>query len=114
MPDLEVTVGGRDTTLYTVLRGGRHVLVVPATDSAHLLAGSGLLPYWRDLEIVITTPRQSVIQRRQGAAPVILIRPDGHVAAVGSPGSLHAVTSYFRTLFGQASAQQPHVHSNSA
>ena len=114
MPDLEVTVGGRDTTLYTVLRGGRHVLVVPATDSAHLLAGSELLPYWRDLEIVITAPRQSVIQRRQGAAPIILIRPDGHVAAVGSPGGLHAVTSYFRTLFGQASAQQPHVHSNSA
>ena len=114
MPDLELTVGGRDTTLYTVLRGGRHVLVVPATDSADLLAGSALWAYRRDLEIATATPRQSAILRRQGAAPIILIRPDGHVAALGSPASLHAVTGYFRTLFGRASSHQPHVRSMNA
>jgi 2-polyprenyl-6-methoxyphenol hydroxylase-like FAD-dependent oxidoreductase len=100
MPDIELTVGGRDTTLYSVLRGGQHVLVVPATDSARLLAGAELWRYRRDLEIVSATPRQSAILRRHGAAPVILIRPDGYVAALGSPARLNAVTGYFRTLFG--------------
>ncbi len=120
MPDIELTVGGRDTTLFSVLRGGQHVLVVPATDPARLLAGSGLRPYRRDLEIVTATPRQSAILRRQGAAPVILIRPDGYVAALGSPASLHAVTGYLRTLFGQmehvgqSSSHRPHVRFTNA
>jgi 2-polyprenyl-6-methoxyphenol hydroxylase-like FAD-dependent oxidoreductase len=109
MPDVELTVGGRGTTLYAVLRGGRPVLVVPATGSADLLAGSELWSYRRDLEIATVPPRQGAILRRQGAAPVILIRPDGYVAALGSPASMNAVTGYLRTLFSQASAQQSDV-----
>ncbi len=106
MPDIELTVGGRGTTLYAVLRGGRPVLVVPAAGSARLLADSELWPCRRDLEIATVPPRQAAILRRLGAAPTILIRPDGYVAALGSPASLSAVTGYLRTLFGPASSQQ--------
>jgi hypothetical protein len=36
-----------------------------------------------------------------GAGPVVLLRPDGHVAARGRPGRMPAVTGYLRELFGE-------------
>jgi len=82
-----------DTTLHSVLRGGRHVLVVPAVHTAALRSDPGLRPYRRDLDIV--TP--ALGGNRTG--PVVLVRPDGHVAARGRPGRLQAVTGYMRDLF---------------
>jgi len=35
-----------------------------------------------------------------GAGPIVLVRPDGHVAARGRPGRMNAVTGYLRGLFG--------------
>jgi hypothetical protein len=70
MPDISVRAAGRDDTLRTVLRGGRHVLVLPATGQA------GLRGYRHHLDIVTRT----------GAGPVVLVRPDGYVAArAGGP-----------------------------
>jgi 2-polyprenyl-6-methoxyphenol hydroxylase-like FAD-dependent oxidoreductase len=34
-----------------------------------------------------------------GTGPVVLVRPDGHVAARGRPGRMAAVTGYLRDLF---------------
>jgi hypothetical protein len=34
---------------------------------------------------------------------VVLIRPDGHIAAHGKPGSMDAVTGYLRDLFREPS-----------
>jgi len=48
-------------------------------------------PFRRDLEFVT----------QAGAGLVILIRPDGHVAARGRPGRMEAVTGYLRDLFGE-------------
>ena len=42
MPDIQVRADGQATTLNTVLRSGRHVLVVPAADAASVLSDSGL------------------------------------------------------------------------
>lgn len=114
MPDIELTVRGRGTTLYAVLRGGRHVLVLPVADPEPLLPGSELWPYRRDLEIATMPPGQSGIARHRGATPIILIRPDGYVAALGSPARLSPVTGYLRTLFGQASAQRSDARSINA
>jgi 2-polyprenyl-6-methoxyphenol hydroxylase-like FAD-dependent oxidoreductase len=95
MPDIEVRAGGEATTLYSVLRRGRHVLVVPATHAASLLSESGLLPYRSDIEVVTPAPTP----RDEATGPVVLIRPDGHVAARGRPGRMEPVTGYLRDLF---------------
>jgi hypothetical protein len=92
MPDIEVGAGGQATTLHTVLRGGRHVLVVPAPHAASVRSESGLRPHLTDLDIVTA-------EAHHGPGLVLLVRPDGHVAARGRPGSLQAVTGYLRDLF---------------
>jgi hypothetical protein len=93
MPDIGVRAGGVDTTLYRVLRGGRHVLVVPPAHVAGLLRDAWLRSYRRDLDIVTPAPGGD------GPGSVVLVRPDGHVAARGRPGRLEAVTGYLRDLF---------------
>jgi hypothetical protein len=95
MPDIEVRVGGQATTLHTVLRGGRHVLVLPADHAASVRSESGLRPHLADLDIVTEAPGSG----DHGTGLVLLVRPDGHVAARGRPGSLQAVTGYLRDLF---------------
>jgi len=95
MPDIQVRAGGQATTLHGVLRGGRHVLVAPAAHAASVLSDPALRRHQSDLEIVTTTPAPG--DNRTG--PFVLIRPDGHVAARGRPGSMHAVTGYLRDLF---------------
>jgi 2-polyprenyl-6-methoxyphenol hydroxylase-like FAD-dependent oxidoreductase len=90
MPDIGVRAGGQPATLHGVLRGGRHVLVVPAAHEVSVLSEAALRPFWADLEVVTG----------DGATgPVILVRPDGHVAARGRPGRMAAVTGYLRDLF---------------
>ena len=87
MPDIGVRADGRPTTLHTVLRAGRHVLVVPETSSLT----DELRPYRDDLDVVAA----------EGTGPIVLVRPDGHVAARGRPGRMHPVTGYLRGLFGE-------------
>ena len=100
MPDLQVRAGNRATTLHSVLRGGRHVLVVPAAGAASVLSDPGLRPYRRDLDVVtgeVSPPRI----RNDGTGPVVLVRPDGYVAARGRPGGMRSVTGYLRYLLGK-------------
>jgi 2-polyprenyl-6-methoxyphenol hydroxylase-like FAD-dependent oxidoreductase len=101
MPDVPVRADGQLTTLHCVLRAGRHVLLVPAAHAADVLADPMLRPYRRDLDVVSAD-----------ATPVVLIRPDGHVAARGRPGSLEPVAGYLRDLFrepaGHPGAQPAH------
>src|SRR5690242_10705180 len=86
---------GQATTLHGVLHAGRHVLVVPATDAGSVLSDPALRVYRGDLEIVTPTPAP----REQGTGPIVLIRPDGHVAARGRLGSMDTITGYLRDLF---------------
>jgi 2-polyprenyl-6-methoxyphenol hydroxylase-like FAD-dependent oxidoreductase len=89
MPDIGVRVGGQPATLHRALRGGRHVLVVPG--ASPLTVPGELRPYRDGLDVVIA----------EGAGQVVLVRPDGHVAALGRPGRMPAVTGYLRGLFGE-------------
>jgi 2-polyprenyl-6-methoxyphenol hydroxylase-like FAD-dependent oxidoreductase len=99
MPDLQVLAGGQASTLHHVLGGGRHVLVVPAADVASVLREPGLQPYRSDLCIVTGGTRLASRILNDGTGPVVLVRPDGYVAARGRPGKLEPVTSYLRGLF---------------
>jgi 4,5-epoxidase len=105
MPDLQVRADGQATTLHSVLRGGRHVLVVPSAGAASVLTGSGLRPYRRDLDVATIDVRPPPGIRNDGTGPVVLVRPDGYVAARGRPGSMHPVTGYLRYLFGEPAGE---------
>jgi len=83
-------LGWKLATLHGVLRGGRHVLIVPAPGEASVLSDPALLPFRADLDVVTGD---------SATGPVVLVRPDGHVAARGRPGRLEAVTGYLRDLF---------------
>jgi 2-polyprenyl-6-methoxyphenol hydroxylase-like FAD-dependent oxidoreductase len=104
MPDIEVRAGGQATTLYGVLRGGRHVLVVPASDAAGVVDDAGLRPYRNELDIVTGDAGRTPRLRDDGTGPTVLVRPDGHVAARGRPGAMHTVTAYLRGLLGEPAA----------
>jgi 2-polyprenyl-6-methoxyphenol hydroxylase-like FAD-dependent oxidoreductase len=103
MPDISVRADGQPSTLHTVLRAGRHVLVVPEAGS--LTTFEELRPYQDDLDVVTTG----------GTGPIVLVRPDGHVAAWGKPGRMAAVTGYLCGLFSEpgsvpAARPGPDVH----
>ena len=105
MPDIAVRAHGQPTALHTVLRAGRHVLVVPAASLVTVLDEAGLAPYRDDLDVVAA----------DGTGPIVLVRPDGHVAAQGRPGRVQAVTGYLSGLFGEpgsvpATRPGPDVH----
>jgi 4,5-epoxidase len=91
MPDISVRADGQPATLHQVLRSGRHVLLIPAASAAAVRADAALWPYRDDVDLVETV----------GAGPVVLVRPDGHVAAKGRPGRMAAVIGYLRGLFGE-------------
>ena len=91
MPDISVRADGQPATLHQVLRSGRHVLLIPADSAAAVQADAALWPYRDDVDLVETVD----------AGPVVLVRPDGHVAAKGAPGRMGAVTGYLRGLFGE-------------
>jgi 2-polyprenyl-6-methoxyphenol hydroxylase-like FAD-dependent oxidoreductase len=92
IPDIQVRTGRQPATLYSVLRGGRHVLVVPPAHPAGILDDPGLRPFLGDLDVVTGA-------RDFGAGTAFLIRPDGHVAARGRPGGMEAVIGYLLDLF---------------
>jgi 2-polyprenyl-6-methoxyphenol hydroxylase-like FAD-dependent oxidoreductase len=96
MPDSQLSAAGQVTTLHDVLRGGKHVLVTPAAHVASVLSDPALQPYRNDLEIVTSAPAVGEIRYDR---ELILIRPDGHVAARGRPGGAEEVTGYLRDLF---------------
>ena len=90
--------------LHRVLRGGRHVLIVPAGHLASVLSDSGLRAFSSDIEVVTGDVAQAP-RPDNGTWPVILVRPDGYVAARGRPGSMHSVTGYLRYLFGEPAGE---------
>ena len=100
MPDFPVQAGGQATTLHRVLRGGRHVLVAAPADQAGVAADAVLRPYLAEIDIVTGGAMKARGLPHGAARPVILVRPDGHVAARGRPASMDAVAAYLRDLFG--------------
>ena len=99
MPDIGIRVGSQPATLHSVLRDGRHVLLVPAAHLSSVLGDPGLRPYRTDLDVATGDVTQAPGPRDHRTGPVVLVRPDGHVAARGRPGRMDAVTGYLHDLF---------------
>jgi FAD binding domain len=98
VPDLEVCTREGTSRLFTVLRRGRHVIIVTGADQDSALATPALEPY-RDLVEVVA--RSSGAARAFRGGSVFLVRPDGYLAARATPDKLEAVLGYLQGLSGQ-------------
>jgi len=99
-PDLNLRTAEGPSTLFSVLRCGRHVLIVTAAGTGSVPAYPDLNPYRDLVEVVTTVPAQAGVSG--GARPIWLVRPDGHVAVRTGPRTLKPVLSYLAELRGAA------------
>ena len=106
MPDIMVRAGDRASTLHRVLRGGRHVLVVPPAGSASVVADAMFGRYRAEVDVVTANSAEMPFLQNDGTAPVVLVRPDGYVAARGRLDSMHMIIWYLRDLFGESPVQR--------
>jgi 2-polyprenyl-6-methoxyphenol hydroxylase-like FAD-dependent oxidoreductase len=106
MPDMTVRAGDQASTLHRVLRGGRHVLVVPPAGSASVVADATFGRYRAEVDVVTADSAEMHFLQNDGTAPVVLVRPDGYVAARGRLDSMHTIIWYLRDLFGESPAQR--------
>jgi hypothetical protein len=85
-PNLTLAAGAREANLYGALRAGRHVLVLPseARDCADTTAR---LSHYRDLVDVVSAAGRK-------PSGIILVRPDGHIAALGRHDDLSNIWAY--------------------
>jgi 2-polyprenyl-6-methoxyphenol hydroxylase-like FAD-dependent oxidoreductase len=98
VPDLQVRAPEGQIRLFAVLRGGRHVMVVTGADPASVADTPAMQPYRDLLQVVAGVPGPV---RGTRAGSVVLIRPDGYVAARGRTDRLEMVLGYLRRLDGQ-------------
>jgi 2-polyprenyl-6-methoxyphenol hydroxylase-like FAD-dependent oxidoreductase len=101
VPDFEVHTREGTSRLFSVLRHGRHVLVITGTSPDSSPASPTLTPYLDLFEIVTRGPGRARAFGRGRAPSVLLVRPDGYVAAEGKPHRLEAVLGYLKKLSGE-------------
>ena len=94
MPDLTVDSAHGQTTLYAVLRSGRHVVISgsapdPTFDTA---------TYDGHVDVVTAS-------LPKGASA--LVRPDGHLAAVGTAFDTSEIHDYLRSILTTACVREP-------
>lgn len=104
---MKVHLGGRATTLHNVLRHGRHVLIVPPARLASVRRQAALRGCRNDIVIVTGSGTQTPRRANRGTVPVMLVRPDGHVAVRARPGDMRPVIDYLRDLFSEPAGQCP-------
>jgi hypothetical protein len=107
VPDLEVRTQEGTRRLFSVLRRGRHVLVITGTDPDSPPASPALTPYQDVFEVVTRGPGHARAFGRSRAASVFLVRPDGYIAARGRPHRLEAVLGYLQELSGETEIRRP-------
>jgi 2-polyprenyl-6-methoxyphenol hydroxylase-like FAD-dependent oxidoreductase len=106
-PDIEVLTRDGTTRLFSVLRRGRHVMVITGADSACTPAHPALEPYRDLLEVVTRGPGDAHTFSHSRTGSVVLIRPDGYIAACGTPGGLEPVLGYLQELSRRTEISQP-------
>ena len=100
VPDIDVLARDGTTRLFSILRRGRHVMVVTGVGPDSAAASTALQPYRELLEVVTSCPGLP----RSRAGSVVLIRPDGYIAARGTLDKLETVLDYLRELMVKSQA----------
>ena len=98
--DIEVLGKKGPARLFSILRRGRHVLVVIGAGPDSAAASPALKPYRELLEIVTSRAGRP----RSRGVPVALVRPDGYVAARGTLRKPETVLDYLRELMVESQA----------
>lgn len=98
-PDIAVAGDGNTRPLQHVLRGGRHVLVVPSDHEIAASVRQALLPYNDELDVVYRHPDANKRKGDRGHGTVFLVRPDGYVAARGTTIRIPRVLDYLSKLY---------------
>jgi hypothetical protein len=85
MPRVELTVSARRTSTTDLLRAGRGVLLDMSADHGHHTWLREITAGWEQRVIVVAAEPEpgSTVE----GLPMVLLRPDGHVAWVGDPRS---------------------------
>lgn len=86
--------------LYEVLRRGRHVLLSSGNDAAMVLENDDIRVYEGVFETVVADPLGARRHRGGRRSAVLLIRPDGYIAARGSLDRLPSLLAYLHKMFG--------------
>jgi len=100
VPDIDVLAQDGTTRLFSILRRGRHVMVVTGAGPDGAAASPVLEPYRELLEVV--TSCHGLPRSRAGS--VALVRPDGYIAARGTLDRLDTVLDYLRELMVDSQA----------
>ena len=99
VPDIAVLTAEGPSRLFTVLRRGRHVIVVTGADPHRALASPALEPYRDLVEVVTCGSPEARVFRPARAGSVFLVRPDGYLAARARPDNPQTVLGYLQELF---------------
>lgn len=98
VPDIDVLTAEGPSRLFAVLRRGRHVLIVRRAGPDSAFAHPALRSY-RDLfDVVVCGPEDARVFRGMRAKSLLLVRPDGYLAARASPDKPQTVLGYLQEL----------------
>jgi 2-polyprenyl-6-methoxyphenol hydroxylase-like FAD-dependent oxidoreductase len=114
VPDLEVLTAEGPSRLFTVLRRGRHVIVITGADPDHAPTNPALDPYRGLFEVVTCESVDARAFRSARAGSVFLVRPDGYLAARARPGELAPVLRYLQELSRSEIGTSAFLQSSSA
>lgn len=111
VPDIEVSTAEGPSRLFAVLRRGRHLLIVEGSDPASALANHALMAY-QDLFDVVTGGSDDAhsVRGAARAKPMLLVRPDGYLAARAYPDKPQAVLDYLQELTRRPAQLPNDVH----
>jgi 2-polyprenyl-6-methoxyphenol hydroxylase-like FAD-dependent oxidoreductase len=105
--DVDVVCTAGRSRLYKVLARGRHVLFASDALTLNTLNGGDIAAYTDVFETVVADPPAAQGHRRSSRAAVLLIRPDGYIAARGSLDRVSALMAYLHQVFGARAAHLP-------